>query len=42
MHHQNPSPSLWTGRSAEDIEYWHQAVITVNDLAFNEDLNQRK
>ena len=40
--HQNPSPSLWTGRSADTIEYWHQAVITVNDLAFNEDLSQRK
>lgn len=42
MPHQNPSPSLWTGRSAETIEYWHQAIITVNDLEFNKDLNQRK
>jgi formiminoglutamase len=40
--HQNPSPSLWKGRPAETIEYWHQAVITVYDLDFNGDLEQRK
>ncbi len=40
--HQNPSPSLWTGRSAETIEYWHQAVITINDLNFNNDFDLRK
>jgi formiminoglutamase len=42
MSHQNPSPSLWTGRSAENIEYWHQAVISINDLNFNEDNDLRK
>ena len=40
--HQNPSPALWKGRSADSIEYWHQSVITVNDLILNQDLNQRK
>lgn len=42
MPHQNPSPALWTGRSAETIEYWHQAVITVNNLKFNEGINKQK
>ena len=42
MPHQNPSPSLWTGRSAETIEYWHQAVITIKDLNFNKDFDLRK
>lgn len=42
MLHQNPDPSLWTGRSAETIEYWHQVVTTINDLDFNKDLNQRR
>jgi len=32
MPHQNPSPSLWTGRSSDTIEYWHQAAISVKDL----------
>ncbi|MFC3880664.1 formimidoylglutamase [Algoriphagus namhaensis] len=40
--HQNPAPSLWTGRPAETIEYWHQAIITVNDLAFNESSDSKK
>jgi len=32
MLHQNPNPSLWSGRKSEIIEYWHQAAISVKDL----------
>ncbi|RAI88007.1 formimidoylglutamase [Algoriphagus yeomjeoni] len=32
MLHQNPNPSLWSGRKSEEIEYWHQATISVKDL----------
>ncbi|WP_296702158.1 formimidoylglutamase [Algoriphagus sp.] len=29
---QNPDASNWFGRKSTDIEYWHQATISVNDL----------
>jgi len=32
MSHQNPNPSLWSGRKSDTIEYWHQATISVKDL----------
>ena len=32
MLHQNPNPSLWTGRKSDTIEYWHQGAISVKDL----------
>lgn len=32
MFHQNPNPSLWTGRKSDAIEYWHQAAISIKDL----------
>ena len=34
--HQNPSPSQWTGRKSSEVEYWHQAVQTLANLAFDE------
>ncbi|WP_296705717.1 formimidoylglutamase [Algoriphagus sp.] len=40
--HQNPDPSLWTGRKAESIQYWHQALIALNDLAIDDDQSVRK
>ncbi len=32
--HKNPASSNWAGRESEEIEYWHQAVIPLNDLEF--------
>lgn len=40
--HLNPNPSLWTGRKSETIEYWHQAVISVKDLALDQNQEFRK
>jgi len=40
--HHNPMPSLWTGRKSESIEYWHQAVISVKDLALDQNQESRK
>jgi formiminoglutamase len=40
--HLNPNPSLWTGRKAESIEYWNQAVISVKDLALDQNQEFRK
>ncbi|MFC5625094.1 formimidoylglutamase [Algoriphagus winogradskyi] len=37
MLHQNPNPSLWSGRKSETIEYWHQAAIAIKDLKLDED-----
>ena len=34
--HQNPSPSQWTGRKSSQVEYWHQAVRTLANLAFDQ------
>ena len=36
MLHQNPNPSLWSGRKSETIEYWHQATISVKDLKLDD------
>ena len=33
---QNPSPSQWTGRKSSQVEYWHQAVRTLANLAFDQ------
>ena len=33
--HQNPDTSNWYGRKSTEIEYWHQATISVNDLKFD-------
>lgn len=33
--HQNPSPSQWSGRKSKQVEYWHQAVRTLPNLAFD-------
>jgi len=32
--HQNPSPSQWTGRNSNLLEYWHQVIQTLPNLAF--------
>ena len=32
--HQNPSASQWTGRTSSLLEYWHQVIQTLQDLAF--------
>ena len=32
--HQNPSPSQWTGRKSSLLEYWHQVIKTLPNLAF--------
>lgn len=42
MPHQNPNPSLWTGRNSDTIEYWHQATISVKDLKLDVNENIRK
>ena len=34
--HQNHSPSQWTGRKSSQVEYWHQAVRTLANLAFDQ------
>ena len=34
--HQNPSPSQWTGRKSNQVEYWHQAVRTLANLALDQ------
>ncbi len=34
--HQNPTPSQWTGRKSNQVEYWHQAVRTLANLAFDQ------
>ncbi|WPR73698.1 formimidoylglutamase [Algoriphagus sp. NG3] len=36
MLHQNPNPSLWSGRTSQEVEYWHQAAIAVKDLKLDE------
>ena len=40
--HLNPATSNWTGRKSEDIEYWHQAVIPVNNLEYDSDAKSKK
>jgi formiminoglutamase len=40
--HLNPTPALWTGRKSELLEYWHQAVISVEDLALEQNQEFRK
>ncbi len=42
MLHQNPNPSLWTGRKSETIEYWHQAAISVKDLKLDNNQDSPK
>ena len=42
MLHQNPNPSLWSGRSSEAIEYWHQATISVRDLKVDQNRDTPK
>jgi formiminoglutamase len=32
--HQNPSASQWKGRTSSLLEYWHQVIQTLPDLAF--------
>jgi formiminoglutamase len=32
--HQNPLPSQWTGRKSSLLEYWHQVIQTLPNLAF--------
>lgn len=40
--HLNPDPSLWTGRKSQSVDYWYQAVISVKDLAVDQNLESRK
>lgn len=40
--HTNPATSNWTGRKSEDIEYWHQAVIPINNLEYDSDAKSKK
>ena len=42
MSHQNPNPSLWSGRKSKLIEYWHQATISVKDLRLDENQDTPK
>jgi formiminoglutamase len=41
QHHPTPK-SIWTGRSSEDLEYWHQAIQCLPDLNLPKDVKGKK